>query len=100
MNRAPKVKVYLVLALRITIQQTIEQRYVIKFCVKLNKFTTETFDINSEVYMNKAMSKICFFSGIENSKIQDDIEDKLITYLYAKDVAIRSLYLMDGIYYR
>ena len=38
-------------------EQNLEQRYAIKFCVKLNKTATETFALIQEAYGSKAMSR-------------------------------------------
>jgi len=71
------MKVCLVLASGIKIQRNIEQRCVIKFCVKLNKSATETFDIIREAYKDEAMYKTRVFEWhkqFENGR--KDVEDE------------------------
>ena len=41
--------------------ENIEQRYAIKFCVKLNKSATETFDSLTEAYGDATLSRTMFF---------------------------------------
>jgi len=38
-------------------QENIEQRYVIKFCMKLNKSATETFASLTEAYVDSTLSR-------------------------------------------
>jgi len=42
-------------------QKNIEQSYAIKFCVKLNKSTTETFDSLTEAYGDATLSRTMVF---------------------------------------
>jgi len=42
-------------------QKNIEQRYAIKFCVKLNKSTTETLASLTEAYGGAALSRTMVF---------------------------------------
>jgi len=44
-----------------TMQENIEQRYAIKFCVKLNKFTTETLASLNEAYGDATLSRTMVF---------------------------------------
>jgi len=44
-----------------TMQENIEQRYAIKFCVKLNKSATETFASLTEAYGDVSLSRTMFF---------------------------------------
>ena len=43
-------------------QKNIEQRYAIKFCVKLNKSATETFDSLTEAYGDATLSRTVVFN--------------------------------------
>jgi len=47
-------------------QKNIKQRYTIKFCVKLNKSATETFDSLTEAYGDATLSRT--ISGTKLSK--------------------------------
>jgi len=49
-------------------QENIEQRYAIRFCVKLNKSATETFASLSEAYGDTTLSGTWFLSGTKLSK--------------------------------
>ena len=49
-------------------QENIDQRYVIKFCVKLNNSTTETFASLSEFYGDATLSRTVILSGTKLSK--------------------------------
>jgi len=50
-------------------QENIEQRYTIKFCVKLNKSATETFASLTEAYGDATLSReLWFLSGTKLSK--------------------------------
>ena len=42
-------------------QENIEQRYAIKFCVKLNKSATETFASLTEAYGDATLSRTMVF---------------------------------------
>jgi hypothetical protein len=42
-------------------QENIEQRYAIKFCVKLNKSAAETFSSLTEAYGDAALSRTMVF---------------------------------------
>jgi hypothetical protein len=44
-------------------QENTEQRYAIKFCVKLNKSATETFASLTESYGDATLSRTFFFFG-------------------------------------
>ena len=43
-------------------QENIEQRYAIKFCVKLNKSPTETFASLTEAYGDATLSRTMVFN--------------------------------------
>ena len=49
-------------------QENIEQRYAIKFCVKLNKSATETFASLTEAYGESTLSRTMDLSGTKLSK--------------------------------
>jgi len=49
-------------------QENIEQRYAIKFCVKLNKSDTETFASLTEAHGDATLSKLWLLSGTKLSK--------------------------------
>jgi len=50
-------------------QENMEQRYAIKFCVKLNKSATETFASLTEAYGDATLSRtVVFLSGTKLSK--------------------------------
>ena len=49
-------------------QENIEQRYTIKFCVKLNKSATETFASLTEACGDATLSRLWFLSGTKLSK--------------------------------
>ena len=56
-------------------QENIEQRYAIKFCVKLNKSVTETFASLTEAYGDATLSRTMVFkwhkafkAGLENAE--------------------------------
>ena len=42
-------------------EASLEQRYVIKFCVRLQKSASETFDIISEIFNDEATSRASIF---------------------------------------
>ena len=50
------------------IQENIEQRYAIKFCVKLNKSATETFASLTEAYGDATLSRTMVFKWHEAFK--------------------------------
>ena len=50
------------------IQENIEQRYAIKFCVKLNKSATETFASLTEAYGYATLSRTMVLCGTKLSK--------------------------------
>lgn len=59
-------------------QKTIEQRYAIKFCVKLGKSATETLGMCQQAYGNDSLSRAqifnwhkCFKEGRENVEDED-----------------------------
>lgn len=54
-------------------QRRVEQRYAIKFCVKLNKSTTETLAMSQETYGKDSLSKVQVFRWHKTFK--DKIED-------------------------
>ncbi|XP_014487170.1 PREDICTED: putative uncharacterized protein FLJ37770 isoform X2 [Dinoponera quadriceps] len=71
------MKVCLVLASRIKMQRTIEQRCAIKFYVKLNKSPTETFNMIRKAYKNEAMSRTRVFEWHKKFKDgREDVEDE------------------------
>ena len=49
-------------------QENIEQRYTIKFCVKLNKSATETFASLTELMDMPLYRELWFLSGTKLSK--------------------------------
>ena len=57
-------------------QENIEQRYAIKFCVKLNKSATETFASLTEAYGDATLSRIMVFKWHKAFKEgQENVED-------------------------
>ena len=54
-------------------QENIEQRYVIKFCVKLNKSDTERFATLTEAYGDVTLLRTMVFSGTKLSKRAEKI---------------------------
>jgi len=48
-------------SLRFAMQENFEQRYAIKFCVKLNKSTTETFASLTEAYGDATLPRTMVF---------------------------------------
>jgi hypothetical protein len=46
----------------------IEQRISIKFCVKLGKTPTETYEILQTVYGDKALSRSVYLNGLNDLK--------------------------------
>jgi len=57
-------------------QENIEQRYVIKFCVKLNKSATETFVSLTEAYGDATLSRNMVFKWHKAFKEgQENVED-------------------------
>ena len=60
----------------IEMQENIEQRYAIKFCVKLNKSATETFASLTEAYGDALYRELWFLSGTKLSKEgRENVED-------------------------
>jgi len=49
-------------------QENIEQRYAIKFCVKLNRSATETFASLTKAYGDATLSRTMILSGTKLSK--------------------------------
>ena len=57
-------------------QENIEQRYAIKFCVKLNKSATETFASLTEAYGDATLSRTMIFKWHKAFKEgREDVED-------------------------
>ncbi|XP_029162602.1 protein GVQW3-like [Nylanderia fulva] len=54
-------------------QRHLEQRYLIKFCAKLNKTATETFGMIQEAYKKEAMSRAMVFMW--HKRLKDGRED-------------------------
>ena len=63
-------------------QENIEQRYAIKFCVKLNKSATETFASLTEAYGEATLSRTMVLSG---KKLSKRVEKMLKTTLVLED---------------
>ena len=63
-------------------QENIEQRYAIKFCVKLNKSATETFASLTEAYGDATLSRTMVLSG---TKLSKRVEKMLKTTLVLED---------------
>ena len=58
-------------------QENIEQRYVIKFCVKLKKSATETFASLPEAYGNATLSRTMVFKWHKSFKEgRENVEDE------------------------
>ena len=93
-------------------QKNTEQRYAIKFFVKLNKSATETFDSLTEAYGDATLSRTMVFKwhkafreGRENveddprsgrpiSSTNDENVEVVLTVM-VKDRRLRNLYLQD-----
>ena len=57
-------------------QKNTEQRYAIKFCVKLNKSATETFDSLTEAYGDATLSRTMVFKWRKAFKEgRENVED-------------------------
>jgi len=57
-------------------QKNIEQHYAIKFCVKLNKSSTETFDSLTEAYGDATLSRTMVFKWHKAFKEgRENVED-------------------------
>ena len=57
-------------------QENIEQRYAIKFCVKLNKSATETFTSLTEAYEDATLSRTMVFKWHKAFKEgRENVED-------------------------
>ena len=57
-------------------QKNIEQRYAIKFCVKLNKSAIETFDSLTEAYGDATVSRTMVFKWHKAFKeSRENVED-------------------------
>jgi len=57
-------------------QENIEQRYAIKFCVKLNKSATETFTSLTEAYEDATLSRTMVFKWHKTLKEgRENVED-------------------------
>jgi len=93
-------------------QENIEQRYAIKFCVKLNKSATETFASLTKAYGDANLSRTMVFKwhkafreGQEN--VDDDPHSRrpitstndqnmeVVRAVMVKDRQLRNLYLQD-----
>ena len=60
-------------------QETIEQRYAIKFCVKLNKSATETFASLIQAYGDATLSRTMVFMWHKAFKEgRENVEDALV----------------------
>jgi len=58
-------------------QENIEQRYAIKFCVKLNKSATERFASLTKAYADATLSRTVVFKGHKAFKEgRENVEDK------------------------
>ena len=58
------------------VQENIEQRYAIKFCVKLNKSATETFASLTEAYADAILSRTIVFKWHKAFKEgRENVED-------------------------
>jgi transposase len=61
---------------RFAMQENIEQRYAIKFCVKLNKSATETFVSLTEAYGDATLSRTTVFKWHKAFKEgRENVED-------------------------
>ena len=59
-----------------SMQENIEQRYAIKFCVKLNKYATETFASLTEARGDATLSRTVVFKWhITFKEGQENVED-------------------------
>jgi len=93
-------------------QKNTEQRYAIKFCVKLNKSATETFDSLTEAYGDATLSRTMVFKWHEAFKEgRENVEDdprsgrpisstndenvEVVRAVMVKDRQLRNLYLQD-----
>ena len=93
-------------------QENIEQRYAIKFCVKLNKSATETFASLTEAYGDATLSKTMVFKwhkafkegreNVENDSRSgrpvsstNDENVEVVRTVIVKDSRLRNLYLQD-----
>ena len=57
-------------------QENIEQRYAIKFCVKINKFATDTFVSLTEAYGDVTLSRTMVFKWHKSFKVdRENFED-------------------------
>ena len=72
---------------RFAMQENIEQRYAIKFCVKLNKSATETFASLTEAYGDATLSRTMVFKWYKLSK---RAEKMLKTTLVLEDQSLSS----------
>ena len=60
-------------------QENIEQRYAIKFCVKLNKTATDSFASLTEAYGNATILRTMFFKWHKAFKEgRENVEDDLV----------------------
>jgi len=66
-------------------QENIEQRYAIKFCVILNKSATETFASLTEAYGDATLSRTMILSG---TKVSKGAEKMLKTTLVLEDQSL------------
>ena len=93
-------------------QENIEQRYTIKFCVKLNKSATETFASLTEAYGDATLSRTMVFKWHKAFKEgRESVEDdpcsgrpisstndenvEVVQAVMVKDRRMRNLYLQD-----
>ena len=57
-------------------KENVEQRYAIKFCVKLNKSVTETFASLTEAYGDATLSRTLVFKWHKTFKeVRENVED-------------------------
>jgi len=72
-------------------QEIIEQRYAIKFCVKLNKSATETFASLTEAYGDALYRELWFLSS---TKLSKRAEKMLKTTLVLEDQSSQQMIKM------
>ena len=68
--------------------ENIEQQYAIRFCVKLNKYATETFDSSTEAYGDATLSRTVVLSG---TKLSKRAEKMLKTTLVLEDQSCQQM---------
>jgi len=60
-------------------KENIEQRYAIKFCVKLNKYTTEMFASLNQAYGDATLSRNMVFKWHKALKVgRENVEETLV----------------------